>query len=62
MGTPMETAFKLAQKFVPSAEIDDEIMQAIGAGESEGMDEQMWEQMNAGREMPDAQQFGQAAI
>ena len=58
MGTPMETAFKLAQKFIPSAEIDDEIMESIGAGESEGMDEQMWEQMNAGREMPDEQQFG----
>lgn len=51
MGIPLTTAVKIAQKFVPSAEIDDETMEALGAGESEGMDEQMWESMNAGRDM-----------
>ena len=51
MGLPLSTAIKVARSFVPSAEIDEETMNAINAGESEGMDEQMWEQMNAGREM-----------
>ena len=51
MGVPLTTAIKVAQKFVPSAEIDDETMAALGEGEAQGMDEQMWESMNAGRDM-----------
>ena len=51
MGVPLSVALKVAQKFVPSAEIDDETMEQLTAGEAEGMDEQMWEQMNAGRDM-----------
>jgi hypothetical protein len=51
MGIPLTTAVKIAQKFVPSAEIDDETMEALGAGEAEGMDQQMWDAMNAGRDM-----------
>ena len=55
MGVPLTEAIKVAQKFVPSAEIDEDTMNALGAGEAAGMDEDMWNQMNAGREMdPDA--------
>ena len=51
MGVPLSVALKVAQKFVPSAEIDDETMEQLTSGETEGMDEQMWESMNAGRDM-----------
>lgn len=51
MGVPLNTASKVAHQFVPSAELDDETMAALNAGEAEGMDEGMWEQMNAGREI-----------
>ena len=51
MGVPLTEAIKVAQKFVPSAEIDEDTMNALGAGEAEGMDQQMWESMNAGRDM-----------
>ena len=51
MGVPLSTALKVAQKFVPSAEIDEKTMAELTAGESEGMDENMWETMNAGRGM-----------
>lgn len=54
MGVPLDKAIKVAQKFIPSAEIDEETMEALTAGEAEGMDEQMWEQMNAGRDMEEA--------
>jgi hypothetical protein len=58
MGAPLQTAIKVARTFVPSAELDDETMAELTAGEAEGMDEQMWESMNAGREMnPEAGQF-----
>ena len=51
MGVPLTEAIKVAQKFVPSAEIDEDTMNALGAGEAEGMDDQMWEAMNQGRDM-----------
>lgn len=51
IGAPMETAIKLAQKFVPTAEIDEEMMNQLTAGEAAGMDQEMWDQMNAGRAM-----------
>lgn len=59
MGIPLTTAVKIAQKFVPSAEIDDETMDALGAGEAEGMDQQMWDAMNAGRDMDNNADMGQ---
>ena len=55
MGVPLSTAIKVAQKFVPSAEIDKDTMNSLTAGEAEGMDENMWESMNAGREMTGGQ-------
>ena len=57
MGVPLTEAIKVAQKFVPSAEIDEDTMNALGAGEAEGMDEQMWESMNQGRDMDQGPQF-----
>lgn len=51
MGVPLDKAVTIAQKFVPSAEIDEETMKAFNVGEAEGMDEQMWDAMNAGRDM-----------
>lgn len=51
MGAPLSTAIKVAKAFVPSAELDDETMAKLTAGEAEGMDDQMWETMNQGREM-----------
>lgn len=51
VGLPIESAVKIAHKFVPSAEIDEETMNQIGAGEAEGMDKDIWEQVNGGRTM-----------
>lgn len=51
MGVPMQTAIKVAQKFVPSAELDEETMNELQAGEDAGMDQEMWESMQAGRNM-----------
>ena len=56
MGIPLKDAISISQKFVPSAEIDDEMMEALEVGENEGMDEALWEQMNQGREMGGIQQ------
>ena len=57
MGTPLSTAFNLSKKAIPSIEIDEKTMNEIGSGEAEGMDENMWESMNAGREMNGGGQF-----
>lgn len=51
MGVPLSTAISVAQKFVPSADLDEDTMAELGAGESEGMDESLWEQLNAGRDV-----------
>ena len=57
MGVPLSEAIKVAQKFVPSAEIDEETMNALEAGEAAGMDEQMWDAMNQGRDMDQGEGF-----
>lgn len=51
LGMPITSAIKLGQKFVPSAEIDQETMDKLEQGESEGMDSEMWDQLNGGRAM-----------
>lgn len=51
MGIPLAKAVKIAQTFVPSAEIDEETMQAFEENEVEGMDDDMLSQMTAGRDM-----------
>lgn len=53
MGIPLGSAIKVAKSFVPSAELDEETMNAITENEVEGMDEDMWNQMNAGQNMPE---------
>lgn len=53
MGIPLGSAIKIAKSFVPSAELDEETMNAIIENEIEGMDEDMWNQMNAGQDMPE---------
>ena len=57
MGAPLSIAMKTSQKAIPSVEIDEDTMNALGEGEAEGMDEQMWESMNAGRDMDQGGQF-----
>lgn len=53
VGAPLDTAVDLAHKFVPSAEIDDDIMDKLTAGgEAAGMDQEMWDQMNGARGNP----------
>lgn len=47
-GWPLKEAVSMAQKFVPSAEIDDNIMNALTAGESEGMNDELWNAVNGG--------------
>ena len=51
MGAPLSVAMATAQKAIPSVEIDEDTMNALTAGEAEGMDQQMWDTMNAGRGM-----------
>ena len=53
MGIPLGSAIKVAKSFVPSAELDEETMNAITENEVEGMDEDMWNQMNARQDMPE---------
>lgn len=51
MGVPLDKAVKIAQKFIPSAEIDEETMKAFEDVDAQGIDEDMMEQLNAGRDM-----------
>ena len=57
MGAPLNIAMKTSQKAIPSVEIDEDTMNELGAGEAEGMDEDMWNQMNAGRDMDQGEGF-----
>jgi hypothetical protein len=47
-GWPLKEAVTMAQKFVPSAEIDENIMDVLTQGEKEGMDEDLWNALNGG--------------
>ena len=59
VGVPLSTAADIAKKFVPSAELDDDTMAALGgAGEAQGMDQDLWNAVNANRGQPQ-QQLGQ---
>jgi hypothetical protein len=57
MGAPLNIAMKTSQKAIPSVEIDEDTMKELGAGEAAGMDEDMWNQMNAGRDMDQSAGF-----
>lgn len=50
-GVPLAAAVKTARGFVPKAEIDAETLDAMGAGDNDGIDESLWNMVNAGREM-----------
>ena len=50
-GVPLAAAVKTARGFVPKAEIDAETLDAMGAGDNNGVDESLWNMVNAGREM-----------
>jgi hypothetical protein len=45
MGVPLATAVKVAKSFVPSADLDDETMKALGEGDDNGMDGGLWDMM-----------------
>lgn len=51
VGLPLKTALNVAKKFVPSAELDDEILDLMDEGEAEGIDPGLWEELNANRNM-----------
>lgn len=51
MGAPLTTALKAADKLIKDGELDQKTMDELTAGENEGMDQEMWDQINGGREM-----------
>ena len=50
VGIPLAQAVTMAKKFVPSAEVDDNLMQELSAGIAEGMDEGLWNILQQGRD------------
>ena len=52
MGAPIGTALKAADKLTKDGELDQETIDELEEGsDNQGMDDEMWEQMNGGREM-----------
>ena len=52
MGAPLGTALKAADKLTKDGELDQETIDELEEGsDANGMDEEMWEQMNGGRDM-----------
>jgi hypothetical protein len=52
MGAPLGTSLKAADKLVKDGELDQETIDELEEGsDGQGMDDEMWEQMNAGRDM-----------
>ena len=51
MGVPLANAVEIAHGFVPSAELDRATMEALGGGEAEGIDQDLWAMLNAGRDI-----------
>lgn len=51
MGAPLTTALKAADKLIKDGELDEKTMNELTAGENEGMDQEMWDQLNGGRDM-----------
>lgn len=58
-GVPLASAVQIAKSFVPAAEIDEKTMEALGAGEAEGLDVGLWEALQAGRGAAPGLPFGQ---
>lgn len=51
MGAPLTTALKAADKLIKDGELDQRTMEELTAGENEGMDQEMWDAINGGREV-----------
>ena len=53
VGVPMGTAVSVAQKFVPSADLDQKTLEQLSSGsdEAEGMDQGLWDSFNQNREV-----------
>lgn len=53
VGVPMGTAVNVAQKFVPSADLDQKTLEQLSSGsdEAEGMDQGLWDSFNQNREV-----------
>ncbi|MBQ1778227.1 MAG: DUF1073 domain-containing protein [Acidaminococcaceae bacterium] len=58
MGAPLTTALKAADKLMKDGELDEKIMDELTAGEAEGMDEEMWNMTQAGRDMQQPEEAG----
>ena len=57
VGAPLSTAVNVAKKFIPSADLDEKTMNELTGDEAEGMDQDLWNTLNAAQEMP-GPQFG----
>lgn len=51
LGLSTKSAINMAQKFVPSAEVDQEIIDELEQGEGADMDQELWKDFNAPRGM-----------
>ena len=51
MGVPLQSALKAADKLIKDGELDEKTMEELAAGDGDGMDEEMWQQMGGGRDM-----------
>jgi hypothetical protein len=58
IGSPLTTALKAADKLIKDGELDEKTMDELTAGENEGMDQEMWDQINGGREMQQPEETG----
>lgn len=50
VGAPLSTAAKVAKKFIPSADLDEQTMSELTGGEAEGMDQELWDTLNGGQQ------------
>lgn len=57
MGIPLKSALEVASKMVPGVDFDVTQIEGMEEGEAEGLDSNLWEQLNAGRETDPYQQF-----
>lgn len=51
MGVPLQSALKAADKLIKDGELDEKTIEELSAGDNEGMDEELYNQMMGGREM-----------
>ena len=51
MGAPLDTALKAADKLIKDGELDTKTMDELTAGEDDGIDQEMWDAINGGRDI-----------